>query len=30
MKNLTNIFDFAFAAFAEEDKSLGWSNIVKS
>ena len=29
MRTLTNIFDFAFFA-AEEDKSLGWSNIVKS
>lgn len=30
MNNLTNIFDFAFEAFAEADFSLGWSNIVKS
>jgi hypothetical protein len=29
MTTLTNIFDFAFFA-AEEDKSLGWSTIVKS
>jgi hypothetical protein len=29
MTTLTNIFDFAFFA-AEEDKSLGWSTIVKT
>lgn len=29
MITLNNIFDFAFFA-AEEDKSLGWSTIVKS
>ena len=28
MTTLTNIFDFAF--FAAEDKSLGWSTIVKT
>lgn len=30
MNTLTNIFDFAFEAFAEADYSLGRSNIVKS
>ena len=29
MRTITNIFDFAFFA-AEEDYSLGWSDIVKS
>jgi hypothetical protein len=30
MRTLTNIFDFAFEAFAEADCGLGESNIVKS
>ena len=30
MRTINNIFDFAFAVFAEEDFSLGRSSIVKS